>query len=438
MASISLIASVGKHDTACSNSAGLIHTLDIFESPIPLHLGRASPTDPNSTPTDLTAEIPVREKPRLMLSTGAWAGSNDGSVQGQLLLRNIFGGAESLSATAQRGTRTRSAYTAAFDTPILSNPDFRFELSGLASATHKPWASHEELLKGGIARLRYGTKGGHRHELSYGGFWRQITGLPEQASMSVRQDAGDSFKSSVTHSWTRDERDNPLLPTQGTLMKTVAEVAGVGPLAGDVAFAKGEAETQVAMPFLSKGLGMSLTAGLRGGILYPLALGQTPLAPSAQHSRINDRFTLGGPTDVRGFRLAGLGPRDGEDSIGGDIYAAGGASLYVPFPRVGKEVPLRLQLFVNGGRLLGMPGGQSTSEKQGTSSNQQTASDVGATVRNAVAELGREMPSLAAGVGLVYVMPVARFELNFSLPLLARKGEEARKGLSLGVGISFL
>ena len=409
---------------------------DIFESPIPLYLDKPSPTDPSTTPTDLAAVLPVREKPRLLLTTGAWAGSNDGSVQGQLLLRNIFGGAESLSATASRGTRTRSAYSATFDTPILSNPDFRFELSGLASATQKSWASHEEILRGGFAKLRYGTESGHRHELSYSGLWRQLTGLSEGASPSVRQDAGDSFKSSVTHTWTRDGRDHPILPSKGTLMKTVAELAGVGVLGGDVAFAKAEAESQIALP-LVKDSGVSFTAGLRGGVLYPLALGRDPLSGPPQHSRVNDRFTLGGPTDVRGFRLAGLGPREWNDSVGGDVYAAGGASVYLPFPRVDKDVPLRLQLFANGGRLLGLQDPRPPPEKAGTSSHL-TPADTRQSVKNTLRELGNEMPSVAAGLGVVYAMPVARFEVNFSLPLVVRRGEEARKGLSLGVGISFL
>lgn len=55
-----------------------------------------------------------------------------------------------------------------------------------------------------------------------------------------------------------------------------------------------------------------------------------------------------------------------------------------------------------------------------------------------IAELGNGLPSLAAGVGLVYAHPVARFELNFSLPLVLRKGEDARKGLQFGIGINML
>jgi outer membrane protein insertion porin family len=38
----------------------------------------------------------------------------------------------------------------------------------------------------------------------------------------------------------------------------------------------------------------------------------------------------------------------------------------------------------------------------------------------------------------VYAHPVARFELNFGLPVIVRRGELVTKGVQLGVGINFL
>lgn len=302
----------------------------------------------------------------------------------------------------------------------MSNPDLKFQVNGFASSTLKSWASHEEVLRGGTSKLLWRSRTGHEHTLGYSGIWRQITSLAENASPTVRADAGDSFKSSLTHTWTNDKRDYPLLPNSGYLMKTVSELAGYGGLQGDVAFFKSEAESQVALPFGDTGI--TLTAGLRGGLIYPLAL---PGQNQPQASRINDRFTLGGPNNVRGFRLAGLGPHDGPDAVGGDIYAAGGASLLLPVPRVGKDTPLRLQAFINGGRLLALKG-------QGKEGNVQNS------LKKTLSSLTDELPSAAAGVGLVYAHPIARFEINFSLPLVMRAKEEGRKGLSFGVGIEFL
>jgi outer membrane protein insertion porin family len=85
---------------------------------------------------------------------------------------------------------------------------------------------------------------------------------------------------------------------------------------------------------------------------------------------------------------------------------------------------------VNGGRLLALKNPQ----KEGDMSSEDVRKSVADTIR----ELGDGLPSMSAGVGLVYAHPVARFELNFSLPLVVRKGEEGRKGLQFGIGINFL
>lgn len=416
---------------AIGGAVDKLNRLDIFHQPISTYIDRPDPTEASAAPTDHSVFLSVKERGRYTIKTGTEAGTLEGSAYLNVVLRNLFGGAESLNANGSLGTRTRSAYNAYFDTPVLSNPDLRWEIGGLASSTLKPWSSHEEVLKGGSTRLLYQTSPGHRHEFSYSGFWRQLTGLAEKASPYVRGDAGDSFKSAVSHTWTNDTRDIPMLPSRGYLFKTLTELAGVGALKGDVAHAKLELDSQIAVPLIPD-TGISFTAGLRGGLLYPLALSREP---SPQSNRLNDRFFLGGPTDVRGFRQAGLGPHDGRDALGGDIYAAGGASLLLPLPRVGKETPLRLQFFVNGGRLLSLrdsrPEG-SLEELPG--SHREVASSVLETMR----AFGDGLPSTAAGVGLVYAHPAARFEVNFSLPLVVRRGEEGRKGVSFGVGMSFL
>ena len=413
-----------------------LNRLDIFQQPISTYIDVPEQTDASTSPTDYNVFVSARERGRYTIKTGTEAGTAEGSAYVNAQLRNIFGGAESLTANASLGTRTRSAYSANFATPVLSNPDLRWEIGGLASSTLKQWASHEEVLKGGNTRFSWLTSPRSRHDFTYQGLWRQVTSLAEKASPSVRADAGDSLKSSLSHVWTHDSRDVPMLPSRGYLLKTATEIAGWGPLKGDVAFGKFELESQAAvpipLPFVKGDTGISFTAGFRGGLLYPLTLaGQQE--PSA--SRINDRFQLGGPTDVRGFRLSGLGPRDGQDALGGDVYAAGGASLLMPVPRVGKDTPLRLQAFINGGRLLALKDPRASDP---ANVNPAAPMDTTGSVSNTVSALTQELPSCAAGVGLVYAHPAARFELNFSLPLVVRKGEEGRKGFSFGVGINFL
>ncbi|GAB1316184.1 Sorting assembly machinery 50 kDa subunit [Madurella fahalii] len=396
--------------------------------------------------TDLDISIRVKEKSRLVFSAGTDFGNAEGSAYTNAVARNIFGGAETLTVNASTGTRTRSAYNAIFSTPVNGNPDLRLSIEGLRSATQKPWASHEEHLTGGNLRLAWLTPTNDSHTLSYSTAWRQLTNLSATASPTVRADAGDSLKSSLTHTFTRDRRDNPTLPQSGYLVRTVSELAGWGPLKGDVSFAKAELEASGAVPLFAGRTprGFSLGAGLRMGVLYPLPMGGFSLssgAPNTLPSRVNDRFQLGGPTDVRGFKLGGLGPHDGADAVGGDVFAAGSVNMLVPLPRTsGADSPLRLQVFANAGRLVALRNRRSQA-KGGAGAERPLGMD-SKTVFNgmkaAVGELVNGLPSLAAGVGLVYAHPVARFELNFSLPLALRKGEEGRKGLQVGVGINFL
>jgi outer membrane protein insertion porin family len=416
-------------------AATKLNKLGIFQYPVSVYLDKPDQTNPSSTPTDLNVYFHAKERGRYTIKTGTEAGSSEGSVYGNAQFRNLFGGAETLNIHVARGTRTRSVYSVGFDTPILSNPDFRWETTGLASSALKPWASHEEVLKGGSTKFKYATTGGHLHEFGYSGLWRQITSLASNASPTVRMDAGDSFKSSMVHTWINDQRDNPLLPSRGYFLKTMTEVAGFGPLKGDVGFGKIELESQAAVPIPVPGIegdsGIAFNAGLRAGMLYPLTAGGGDIPIQ---SRLNDRFQLGGPTDIRGFKISGLGPHDGQDAAGGDVYAAGGASLLFPLPRVGKETPLRIQAFVNAGRLLSLKGAKPKNNAAGPMTSDAVADNMKSTIH----ELRNGLPSAAAGLGLVYAHPLARFELNFTLPLVMRKDEQARKGLQFGVGITFL
>lgn len=361
----------------------------------------------------------MREKGLLVLSAGTSVGNTEGSAVTHLQLRNILGGAETLTLDASTGTRTRAAYQAALSTPLPSHPTVRLSLEGTRSSISKPFASHTENLSAALLRLAWPSHTLDKHALVLSTTHRQITSLSPTASPTLRAEAGDTLKTALSHTFTRDRRSGPFpfLPERGYLLRTVSELAGWGPLKGDVSFAKSEVEIAGVTPLTSTGVTVSGT--FRAGALLPLPFGYG-LSGATSPSRISDRFQLGGPTDVRVFQLGGLGPHDGRDAVGGDVYAAGGVSVTAPLPRVGAESPLRAQAFLSGGRLvaLGKKGG----------------GGLGA----AVGEMGNGWPSMAAGVGLVYAHPIGRFELNFGLPLVVRRGEEGRKGLQLGVGITFM
>lgn len=222
--------------------------------------------------------------------------------------------------------------------PWNADPDNRLELGAFrVDKNHLVYSSHMELVNGAFARYKWISRLGVA-EVGYNLNWRHIHNLAQDASLSIREQVGHSLKSSVTASVFGDKRDDSIMPTSGYSYKLSGELAGI--LESRVRFAKGEAETTWAT---SLGHGFSLAAGLRAGVLKSFA----------RQSQINDRFFLGGPLTVRGFRHNGLGPKDGVDSLGGDAYCAAGLSLFTPLPYL-VDKPLKGHLFVNVGGLGAM------------------------------------------------------------------------------------
>ncbi len=211
-------------------------------------------------------------------------------------------------------------------------------------------SSHMELVNGLNTRYKWMIPSiGHfpiHGEIGYNLGWRQIHNLASDASPSIRNEAGHSLKSALTAAFARDERDDPMLPTRGESHRFTMEIAGIPPVMGDVNFVKPEWESNVART-MAPGWSWSTTG--RMGALIPLT------GPS----KINDRFFLGGPLSIRGFKYHGLGPKDGKDALGGDCFLAGGVSLFTPLPYL-RDKPLKGHFFVNAGGLGRVQSGQCT------------------------------------------------------------------------------
>ncbi|KAI0233343.1 hypothetical protein L0F63_003237 [Massospora cicadina] len=243
--------------------------------------------------------------------------------------------------------------------------------------------------------------------MAYNGLWRILHNVGFGASPSIREQAGHNLKSSLTHLFTLDTRNDALLPSCGNYFRLAQELAG---LKGDARFFKTEVEYQ------------SSFAPLPGYVCAKLWASRwctTSFACYARKAYLNSLcrpLFLGGATNVRGFRGFGLGPRCGRDGLGGDLMAAAGASLLTPLPYF-TTPNFRGHLFANAGRL--------------------TLLQPGVSFINQVKDVFSQ-PSIAVGVGLVLRHSIARFELNYCIPLAAHKGDQKNPGLQLGLGINFL
>ncbi|KAG0242168.1 hypothetical protein BGX31_000505 [Mortierella sp. GBA43] len=276
----------------------------------------------------------LKEGSRLQIRTGTEAGNAEASMYGAILLKNVFGGAETLSSSMSFGTRTSSAFQFTLATPVLADPDQNLSLNIFSQARNNTqWSSYEEELKGGSVKYSY---------------------------------------------------------------------AGLG---GDVNHVRQELEAQVAR---SNNSGYIVTATVKSGYLHSL---------DGKPSKISDRFFLGGPMSVRGFKSYGLGPREGEDSLGGEAFVSAGLSLLTPFPGLSNWDSFKVHFFANAGSLINVKPGQSP--------------------KTTVEDLTKA-PSTSIGAGILYRHPQVRIELNFALPLTATKTDAVSRGWQLGLGISFL
>lgn len=294
------------------------------------------------------------------------------------------------------------------DAPVAASATTRAALSVYSAQRDLSYyASCQESTAGLQAKLStlspYGA-----HELAYDAVLRQIGSLAPSASISVREAAGQSVKSAVSHTFVRDSRDDPFVPTRGAYARLRQELAGFG---GDASFLKSETEGSVSREV---GAGWVVSAGLRTGVLFPF--GDRP-------SLFADRFQLGGPTSVRLFRPNSMGPRDNGDFLGADLSWSAGLSLVTPLP-FRPEWPVKSHVFVNAGRL-------------GSWAERAEGSGEGGGVGGALKKMVTE-PSVTVGWGLMYRHSLVRVEANVGVPVAAGAQEGAIKGLQFGLGFSFL
>ncbi len=206
-------------------------------------------------------------------------------------------------------------------------------------------SSYKSQQIGGALRTGFNLDEYSSINLKYGVIWREIDGIDkDNASPAVIASEGNSLKSYVGATYTWDNLDSPVRPTNGFRGQIETEVAGLG---GDVYTASIEGHGWYFLPVYEESIVLKLEAN--AGHIESLNSDYVPL---------QDRFYKGADT-FRGFAQSGVGPRqvgnDGDkDSIGGQTYAIG--TVEVTFP-VGlpEEWGIEGAVFSDFGTVFGAP-----------------------------------------------------------------------------------
>ncbi|AMD20509.1 HDL235Cp [Eremothecium sinecaudum] len=349
---------------------------------------------------DIVQRLKIQPVKKFAAKTGTNVGNGEGDGYLQFQWRNVFGGGERIVFDATKGTKTQSSYLLSLIAPVNE-----YWIGDLSSFKQSARFGGVELFTRGIrtsVKSLFFLEGSWNHELAFESIWRSTLNKNINSSDSVLIHCGEDLKNSITHKLVKDTRDNVIFPNSGYSMQLLNEIS-LG------SYWKLYFEANAAQP-LGKDDFFTMSSSIKAGYI-------SNFHPQGNIVHFKDKFHSGGPNDVRGFQLMGLGPKDRQDALGGDALLAYGVSIFSRLP-ISKwsSSGFRLHYFINGGRLI----------------NHNNAS------KSSILSNMLQQHSISTGAGLVFKHPAARFELNFTLPLTAHLSDSVRKGFQYGIGISFL
>ena len=278
-------------------------------------------TAPSTVPGEMDAKVEVQEGPTGTLSGGLGYSSLDkifGVVQ--LGENNLFGLGWKTSLSSQFGAR-RTTFSIDFRDPHFLDSDFSLLLS--AFKTRVKYTDFEKDAKGGKAGFGYNFSRVINASVSFRMDETRILPLEGTTpTWNVQQeiDKGLQKTRSVGFNVTRNTTDRFIDPSRGGVQSATLEYAG-GPLGGDSQFVKYFLNAKMFYPVTASTV-FSWNA-LWGHVVPTVGGAEVPLF---------ERFFLGGPYSIRGFRSRELSPKDPNtgESVGGNKELIGNLEYLFP------------------------------------------------------------------------------------------------------------
>ena len=277
-------------------------------------------TAPSAVPGEMDAKIEVQEGPTGTLSGGLGYSSLDkifGVVQ--LSENNLFGRGWKVSLNSQFGAR-RTTYSIDFRDPHFLDSDFGLLLS--AYNTRILYTDFERKATGGKAGLGYNFTRFVNASLSLRADTTRILQVRPVSSQVLLDEfaRGRQSTRSLAFSLNRNTTDKLIDPSRGTVQSGSVEYAG-GPFGGDSQFFKYFLNAKAFYP-------VTATTVFSWNALWAHVVPTV----GGEEIPIFERFFLGGPYSIRGFRSRELTARDPNtgEAIGGNKELIGNLEYLFP------------------------------------------------------------------------------------------------------------
>ncbi|MBB5276449.1 outer membrane protein insertion porin family [Rhizobium rosettiformans] len=342
-------------------------------------------TQAGSSPDRVVVIVDVQDQPTGSFGIGAGYSVGDGGLvlEASVEEKNFLGRGQFIRLAAGGGFDDTQTYNFSFTEPYFLGYRLAAGFDLFKSSTSSnTYYDYEE--QGGTIRVTAPITEDLATTLRY--TYKEIdyindganTGNTAQPYLDVIEQGSwtqSIFGHSVVYN-TVDDRQNP---HEGIYASFTHEYAGLG---GDSEYYKAYIRARM---FYTLSDEFDIVGSLAGSAGHVVALGD--------NLNVFDQFKIGGK-EVRGFDNSGIGPRMGDDSIGGTTYFTASAEATFPLPLVPQDLGFRGAVFADAGTLFGSD----------------LRSDAGAE--------GTDMSIRASvGAGLVWNSPFGALRVDYAVPV---------------------
>ncbi|WP_241503797.1 outer membrane protein assembly factor BamA [Ferruginivarius sediminum] len=291
-----------------------------------------------SEPDKTIVNVNVEEQSTGSLSFGAGFSTDSGPLGSiQLRERNLLGKGQDLRLDFSLSAE-RQQIDLGFTEPYFLGRDLAAGFDLFRTETNQDELTFDEKRTGGALRAGYQVIEHWRQSWKYEFSRREITDVDGDAAVAIKQEEGTTDRSAVSHTLRYDTRDSRFDPRKGMTAFISNTFAGIG---GDVTWIKNIAGADYYYPLSDN---WTVRVGAEAGQITGIG----------EDTRVLDRFFVGG-SQIRGFRTAGVGPRDKatDDPLGAKQYYTSTLELRFPLP-LPDEFPIRGRFFTDVGAAWGV------------------------------------------------------------------------------------